>query len=101
MVNDILSARANQKKRIYKLVIDRFNLLAAEQGLSIRDLAERLNQRPVDVERLLKNPQYWTLDIVSDLLFSMESELDTDIKLSKHTGNLLNFDVKLEERITA
>lgn len=69
--------RTRNRRRLYTLVILEFK----KSGLSQADLARRLGKTPDVVCRWLREPQNWTVDTASDLLFAISgAEADYEVR---------------------
>ncbi|MGD0434780.1 MAG: helix-turn-helix transcriptional regulator [Acetobacteraceae bacterium] len=64
--------RQRQQNRLYDVVIRAIE----EDHIRRKEIAEKLGIPPSQVTRLLSGPANWTSDTISDLLFSIEAELD-------------------------
>lgn len=67
------------KNRIFEAVMGHFVERAKTEGLTRKDLAERLGKDPALVSRWLSAPSNWSLDTVSDLLVALDAELEVDV----------------------
>lgn len=56
-------------------VLDLFDRLEAEEGLTKVELARRLGKKPSLIGRWLNNPGNWTLDTIAALLAGMEATI--------------------------
>jgi hypothetical protein len=64
--------RQRQQNRLYDVVIRAIE----EDSIRRKRIAEKLGIPPSQVTRLLSGPANWTSDTTSDLLFSIDAELD-------------------------
>lgn len=64
------------KHALFELVTERLESYCLQESLCREELARRLGKNRIDVERMLKSPRYWTLEIVADFLNAMECDLE-------------------------
>lgn len=64
------------RNRIYEAIVRALEEEAAKQNLKRKDLAELIGKKESQISRWLSGPGNWTLDTVSDLLYSIGAELD-------------------------
>ena len=72
---EIFYFRQRNRNKIFQTVVAHFADEAAN-GLTKSELARRLGKDPAQITRWFSGPGNWTLDTVSDLLLSMDCELD-------------------------
>jgi transcriptional regulator with XRE-family HTH domain len=73
--------RQRLRNRIYEDVIKAIEEAAATTGVKQKDIAQKLDLRPSQVSRWLSGPANWGVDTVSDLLWSIDAELDFHVRL--------------------
>lgn len=78
------------RNRLYELVIEEFEKQQRENGLTQRELAQRINKSVSRVNKWLRTPGNWTLDTVSDLLIGI-SKSELKISSKEITPPSLNF----------
>ena len=66
------------RNRVYEDVIKAVEKSAEETGVSRSDIARDLGFSKSHISRLLSGPSNWTLDTLSNLLFSVGAELKTE-----------------------
>jgi Helix-turn-helix len=71
--------RQRYKNRVFQSVVAFFANQARENGLTKKDVAERLGKDPAQITRWFSGPGNWTLDTVSDLLLAMDAEMSDSI----------------------
>lgn len=76
---DVYYFRQRQKNKVFQSVIAYFAKLAEHEGLTKKDLAERLQKDPAQITRWFSGPSNWTLDTISDLLLAMDAEMQYSI----------------------
>ena len=64
--------RQRQQNRLFDTVIHALE----KAGMRRKDIAHMMEVPPSQITRLLTGPANWTIDTVSDLLFSVGAELD-------------------------
>ena len=64
------------RNKIYETVVRALEDECKTQHWKRKDLAERVGRKESQISRCLSVPSNWTLDTVSNLLFSIDSELD-------------------------
>jgi transcriptional regulator with XRE-family HTH domain len=68
--------RQRNKNRVFEKIITLFAEEAERQGITKKQIAERLKSDPAQINRWLSAPGNLTLDSVSDLLLALDSEMD-------------------------
>lgn len=66
--------RQRFKNRVFGKIVSFFVDEAKRTGITKSDIAKRLNKDPAQITRILSNPGNLTLDTISDILLSMDSE---------------------------
>jgi hypothetical protein len=74
---DIAYHRRRYKNRVFSQIVSFFEEAAAREGLTKRDIAERLDRDPATITRWLTASSNLTLDTVSDLLLALGGEMDS------------------------
>jgi transcriptional regulator with XRE-family HTH domain len=64
------------KNRVYEAVIKAIEAACEKEGLTRRELAERIGKDQGQLSRLLSGPGNWTLDTISNLLYAIRAEMD-------------------------
>jgi hypothetical protein len=62
------------RNQLHAEVLNLFQRVSKERGLTKADIARRLNKRPEQVTRWLSAPGNWTLDTVSELMLALGYE---------------------------
>ena len=77
---------------VYEAVVKAVEAGAAARGMTRKDIADKLGKKPPQISNWLKGPSNWTLDTVSDLLYSVDSTMDyrAVFNADRLTSNLFN-----------
>ena len=65
-----------QRNRLYDTIIRVVEDAARLDGIRKRDLAEKMGTSPSQISRWLSGPSNWTIDSISDVLWSVGGELN-------------------------
>jgi len=76
---DIFYFRQRQKNRLFTKLAAFYEEAARRDGITKRDIAEKLKRDPSQITRWLSAPSNLTLDTVSDLLLALGAEIDHEI----------------------
>lgn len=76
---DVFYYRQRHKNRVFQSLVAFFATEAERRGLTKKDLAERLKRDPAQITRWLSSPSNLTLDTISDILLSLDAEMDHTI----------------------
>ena len=76
---DLHYYRQRAKNRIFESLTTFFAQEAERTGVTKRDIAEYLNRDPAQITRWLSSPSNLTIDTISDLLLSLDAEMDHTI----------------------
>lgn len=76
---EIFYYRQRSKNRLFEALVEFFEEEADRRGVSKKDIAERLRRDPAQITRWLTTPSNLTLDTISDLLLSMDAEMDYSV----------------------
>lgn len=63
------------RNAVYDEVVKALEIAAKEQGITKSDIARKLGFTKSYISQLLSGPGNWTLDTVSNLLFSVDAEM--------------------------
>ncbi len=64
------------RNRVYEIVVKMIEEAARKNGVKRKDIAAKIGRSEPQVSGWLKGPSNWTLDTVSDLLWSIDAEMD-------------------------
>lgn len=76
---DLHYFRQRQRNNFYDAVISRFVALAKTEGLTKKQLAQRLGKSPAQITKLLKGSTNMQMDTISDLLLAMGAEIRPEV----------------------
>jgi len=75
-IRDIAYYEQRFRNRVFAKLISFVTEEARKQGLTKKDIAQRIRKDPASVTRLLSNPSNLTLDTISDLLLAFDAEAE-------------------------
>ena len=73
---EIFYQRERTRNRLFSDLVLFFQLRAEETGINKKVIAEKLRKDPSQITRWLSQPSNLTLDTLSDLLLSLDAEMD-------------------------
>jgi plasmid maintenance system antidote protein VapI len=76
---DIFYYRQRFKNRIFEAITAFFAEEAEQRGITKKDIAESLRRDPAQITRWFSAPSNLTADTISDLLVSLEAEMDINV----------------------
>ena len=83
---DIFYYRQRTKNRVFEALTAFFAEEAERRGISKKEIAEALRRDPAQISRWLSSPTNLTLDTISDLLLSLEAEMDYSVAKFQDRG---------------
>lgn len=76
--------RQRNKNRVFEKIVALFADEAEKNGVTKKQIAERLHSDPAQITRWLSAPGNLTLDSISDILLALDAEMDYEIGKFEH-----------------